>query len=322
MDDESRQDDESASRRAVGPADRRGTITPMQVAIIDVGSNSVRLLVASVDAGNVNQLHRERVYLRLGDDAYRHGRIGTRKLKATRAVAAKYARIARKAGAERLETIVTAPGRQAENHEELVRALVKATRSSVVVLSADEEGRLAWEGAVARLDASPDTVAVVDLGGGSCEVTVGARTEGPTWVRSIEAGALRVTRAFLGGNPPADERISHARHEIRELAKNLHPPQPDAALAVGGTARAVGRIVGRPFGVDQLEELASTLSVVPAESVTEPHGITAERAETLLGGTLVLSEIAARLGCDLDVGRGGLREGAALALARADAAAA
>ena len=127
----------------------------MKVAIIDVGSNSVRLLVAAVDAGNVSQLDRERVYLRLGDDAYRHGRIGSRKLKATRAVAAKYARIARKAGAERLETIVTAPGRQAENHEELVRALVKATRSSVVVLSADDEGRLAWEGAVARLDDVP-----------------------------------------------------------------------------------------------------------------------------------------------------------------------
>ena len=312
----------TVSRGTVSPADRVGTITPMKVAIIDVGSNSVRLLVAAVDAGNVTQLHREGVYLRLGDDAYRRGRIGSRKLKATRAVAAKYARIARKAGAERLETIVTAPGRQAENHEELVRALAKATRASVVVLSADDEGRLAWEGAVARMDESPQTVAVVDLGGGSCEVAVGTQARGPIWVRSIEAGALRVTRAFLGGNPPEDERISRARREVRELAENLRPPQPDAALAVGGTARAVGRIVGRPFGVAQLEQLVSTLADVPAEKVTEPLGVTSERAETLLGGTLVLSEIAQRLGCDLDVGRGGLREGAALALSRADAAAA
>ncbi len=294
----------------------------MKVAIIDVGSNSVRLLVAAVDAGNVNQIRRERVYLRLGDDAYRRGRIGSRKLEATRAVAAKYARIARKAGAERLETIVTAPGRQAENHEELVRALVKATRASVVVLSGDDEGRLAWQGAVARMEESPRTVAVVDLGGGSCEVAVGDRAKGPVWVRSIEAGALRVTRAFLGGNPPDAEQISCARAEIRKLATSLRPPRPDAALAVGGTARAVGRIVGRPFGVDQLEELVSTLAQGPAENVTKPHGITSERAETLLGGTLVLAEIAGRLGCDFQVGKGGLREGAALALARADAAAA
>jgi len=294
----------------------------VNVAIIDVGSNSIRLLVAAVDMGNVEELHRERAYVRLGDDAYRRGRIGSRKLKETRTVAGKFARIARKAGAERLETIVTAPGRQAENHEELVRTLAKATRSPVIVLSADDEGRLAWEGAVSRMDDAPDTVAVVDLGGGSCEIAVGTQALGPSWVHSMEAGALRVTRAFLGGNPPSAERITRARSEITELARSLHPPRPDTALAVGGTARAVGRIVGRPFGLDQLEQLASALGKVPAEEVAEPHGITSERAETLLGGTLVLSEIARRLRCDLEVGRGGLREGAALALARADAAAA
>ena len=294
----------------------------MKVAIIDVGSNSVRLLVAAVDGGTVEQLHREREYVRLGDDAYLLGRIGPRKLKQTRTVAAKYARIARKAGAERLETIVTAPGRQAENHEELVSVLAKATRFPVVVLTADEEGRLAWEGAVARMDDPPETVAVVDLGGGSCEVAVGNRGAGPSWVHSIEAGALRVTRAFLGGNPPEAKGIAHARQGIGELAKDLRPPRPDAALAVGGTARAVSRIVGQPFGVDELERLAEKLSEAAAETITDPHGITSERAETLLGGTLVLSEVAGRLDCDLELGRGGLREGAVLALARAKAAAA
>ena len=294
----------------------------MKVAIIDVGSNSVRLLVAAVDDGRVEQLQRERVYLRLGDDAYRRGRIGPRKLKETRAVAARYARIARKAGAEHLETIVTAPGRQAENSDELVRVLSKATGSSVVVLSADEEGSLAWEGAVARIDDPPEVVAVVDLGGGSCEVAVGAPGLGAVWVRSIEAGALRVTRAFLGGDPPDAKTIARARREIRALAEVMEPPRPDAALAVGGTARAVGRIVGRRFGVGALDGLVETLSSVPAEAVTEAHGVTPDRAQTLLGGTLVLAEIAHRLGSDLEVGKGGLREGAALALARAQAAAA
>jgi exopolyphosphatase / guanosine-5'-triphosphate,3'-diphosphate pyrophosphatase len=294
----------------------------VKVAIIDVGSNSVRLLVAAVTDGNVDQLHRERVYLRLGDDAYRRGRISSRKLKETRTVAIRFGRIARKAGAERLETIVTAPGRQAENHGELVRALAKATRAPVVVLSADDEGRLAWEGAVARMDEPPETVAVVDLGGGSCEVAVGTAALGPTWVRSIEAGALRVTRAFLGGPPPSDERIAEARREIADLARGLEPPRPDAALAVGGTARAVGRIVGGPFGISELGALATSLSEVPADQLAASHGVTSDRAETLLGGALVLSEIVRCLGCALEVGRGGLREGAALALARADAAAA
>ena len=123
----------------------------VKVGIIDVGSNSVRLLVAAVGDGVVDQIHRERVYVRLGDDAYHRGKIGSRKLKETRAVASKFARIARKTGAERLETIVTAPGRQAANQLELTQTLSKATRARVSLLSADDEGRLAWEGAVARL---------------------------------------------------------------------------------------------------------------------------------------------------------------------------
>ncbi len=131
-----------------------------------------------------------------------------------------------------------------------------------------------------------------------------------------------MTRAFLGGDPPSSERIATARREIGRLVESFDPPRPDAALAVGGTARAIGRVVGRHFGVDELDELAFNLSKTPARSITEPHGITPERAETLLGGTLVLTEIAERLRCDLEVGRGGLREGAALALARAAVAAA
>lgn len=307
---------------AEAPSASSRRIVEMKVAIIDVGSNSVRLLVAAVVDGNVEQLRRERVYMRLGDDAYRRGRIGSRKLAETQAVAARYGRISRKAGAERLETIVTAPGRQAKNRDDLVHALAAGTRASVVVLSADDEGRLAWEGALARMEEPPGSVAVVDLGGGSCEVAVGSPDVGPTWVRSIEAGALRMTRAFLRGNPPSAKRIAHARGQIAQLAGDVDPPRPEAAVAVGGTARAVRRIVGGPFGVTELGALAKSLSDAPAERVTAAHGITPDRAETLLGGTLVLTEIAHRLGCAVEVGRGGLREGAALALARADAAAA
>ena len=302
----------------------------MNVAIIDVGSNSIRLLVADVADGRVEQLHRERIYMRLGDDAFRLGRIGPRKLRDTRDVARSFARVAKKCGAKRLETIVTAPGRQASNHEELVDVLSESTRAPVVVLSADEEGRLAWHGAVARMESPPEIVAVVDIGGGSCELAVGTPLRGPTWVRSLEAGSLRVTRAYLSsdrpdarlGDPPPAKLLASARREIRLLTDDLDPPRPDVAIAVGGTARALGRVVGRRFGIDDLEELVATLSTVPAESVTKSHGVTPERAETLLGGTLVLAEIARRLDSKLEVGRGGLREGAALALARTEAAAA
>ena len=304
-------------------SDRDATLLePLDVAIVDIGSNTARLLVALVRAdGEIVQLRRERHYLRLGDDVHELRRIGPEKLAEAAKVAKRFARIARRSGVERLETIVTAPGRQAANGDELVGVLSEATGAHVVVLTGEDEGRLAWEGAVARMADPPEVVAVTDLGGGSCELAVGTPALGPVWLRSLDAGALRVTNAYLGGNPPARERVERARAELHELLAPFDPPCPDAALVVGGTARAIGRLVGRRYGVAQLEALTEELTTVPAEIVTAGHGLTADRARTLLGGTLVLAEIARRLGSELEVGRGGLREGAALALARGRAAA-
>jgi exopolyphosphatase/guanosine-5'-triphosphate,3'-diphosphate pyrophosphatase len=296
----------------------------VRVAVIDVGSNSVRLLVASVKRGGAVREHgRDRVYLRLGDDAYRLGRIGQRKLDLLAEVAGRYARRAYAARVERIETIVTAPGRQAANVDELVELLTDATRAPVVVLSAEDEGRLAWEGAVAATTASPgDSIGVVDLGGGSCEVAIGTPGTGPTWVCSRDAGALRVTRGFLSAERPSTRDAAKARAGIRGLLDGVDPAHPDAALAVGGTARAVSKVVGPQFGVRKLDELAERLVREGAGPATAAVDVTSERAQTLLGGTLVLSEVARRLGSKLEVGRGGLREGAALALARVESAAA
>ena len=298
-------------------------IPSVRVAVIDVGSNSVRLLVASVKrSGEVRELERERVYLRLGDDAYRLGHIGAAKLRELATVATSYAAAARGARAQRIETIVTAPGRQSANADEIVRTLERATHAPVVVLSAEDEGRLAWEGAVSSIEAPRGLVGVVDLGGGSCEVAVGEPGKAPPWVSSRDVGALRVTRAFLPADRPSMEEVANAREEIRGLLADLDPPRPDTALAVGGTARAVGRIVGRPFGVRRLDELVERIVRKGPEAVTAGLDVTPDRTETLLGGTLVLSEIARELDAKLEVGRGGLREGAALGLARAHAAAA
>jgi exopolyphosphatase / guanosine-5'-triphosphate,3'-diphosphate pyrophosphatase len=236
------------------------TLTPLDVAIVDIGSNTARLLVASVNAeGNVKQRRRERHYLRLGDDVHALGRIGEAKLAEAGKVARRFARIARASRVERLETIVTAPGRQAQNGDELVRVLAQATRAPVVVLTGEDEGRLAWEGAVARHRDPPEIVAVADLGGGSCELAVGTPALGPAWIRSLDLGALRVTHSYLGGDPPPVARVARARREIRELVSTFDAPRPDATLVVGGTARALARIVGKRLGVEELGELVQTL---------------------------------------------------------------
>jgi hypothetical protein len=138
------------------PADPLATIPRVRVAVIDVGSNSIRLLVAAIEpGGDANAVERDRVYLRLGDDAYRFGSIGARKLDELEFVAERFALRARALGAERIETIVHRPGRQASNADELVDVLADATRAQVLVLSAADEARLAWEGAVAALEAHP-----------------------------------------------------------------------------------------------------------------------------------------------------------------------
>jgi exopolyphosphatase/guanosine-5'-triphosphate,3'-diphosphate pyrophosphatase len=262
------------------------------------------------------------VYLRLGDDAYRLGRIGARKLDELEYVAERYAQRARLARAERLETIVTAPGRQASNADELVDVLLDATRAPVTVLSAEDEGRLAWEGAVASLSDPPSTVAVVDLGGGSCEVAVGSIEGGPTWVASHDAGALRVTSALLRGERATVSQLDSARGSVRDLLDGLEAPHPDTALAIGGTARAVAKILGPRFGAKKLDTLADRIARLGTARVIGGLDVTRERAATLLGGTLVLAEVARRLDVKLEVGRGGVREGAALAFAREQSAAA
>src|SRR5262249_61820707 len=121
---------------------------------------------------------------------------------------------------------------------ELVDVLLAATRAPVTVLSAADEGRLAWEGAVASLHDPAQSVAVVDLGGGSCEVAVGDPELGPTWVASRDAGALRVTSALFRGERVSASELDVARSSVHDLLDGLEAPRPDTAVAIGGAPPA------------------------------------------------------------------------------------
>ena len=125
-------------------------MTGMRVGVIDVGSNTVRLLVASVAGDDVRSVREERQHLGLGEEILLHGRVRRSKLDEVREVTAEYARIARKLGVRELETVVTAPGRQGDSPERLLDAIGRATAGEVRVVSAEDEGRLAFSGAVSR----------------------------------------------------------------------------------------------------------------------------------------------------------------------------
>jgi exopolyphosphatase/guanosine-5'-triphosphate,3'-diphosphate pyrophosphatase len=287
----------------------------MRVGVIDVGSNTVRLLVAAVGDGEVATLREERAQLGLGEELLRHGRVRRRKLAELAAVTGDYARIARKLGVRELETVVTAPGRQEDDPQRLLDTLGRATAGEVRVASPEEEGELAFAGAVARAGIGAAVVAVCDVGGGSTEVVVGTELRGAGWVRSVDVGSLRLTAALLHRDPPTPGQLEAARAAVREALAHVRPPRPETALATGGSARAVARIMGGAYGPDELEDVIELLAARPADESADAFGIRRERARTLLAGSLILAEVSRRLGVPFRPARGGIREGAALRLA-------
>jgi exopolyphosphatase / guanosine-5'-triphosphate,3'-diphosphate pyrophosphatase len=290
-------------------SERAATIAPMRVGVVDVGSNTVRLLVAARRSRCVEPLLEQRAYLRLGDEIERLGWISEAKLREAVETVRRYAAAADELGAHQLEVVVTAPGRRAANADELVAALAQGAGADVRVLSSQEEAELAFTGALSCLDRIPDTVAVCDSGGGSTELVVGTAA-GPQWVRSVDIGSLTVRR-MLPDDPPGKKAVATARAEVRERLEGLTPPLPKAAYATGGTARALRRLNGRVLGAKELELALKRLARSSAAEIASESGLDVERAWTLVGGAVVLAEVQLRLGVPFEVSRTGMREGVA-----------
>ena len=294
----------------------------MRVGVIDVGSNTARLLVADVDVeGTVEQIAQEGVHLALGTALARDGKLHGRKIAAAAEVAGRFATLADRHGVERVETIVTAPGRGAGGHR-LASALAETTCWPTRVLSAEDEGRLAYDGAVAAHTSElPEVVAVVDVGGGSSEIVVGTPLLGAAWVRSLTTGSLHLTRLLLGDSRPSTAKLETARDVVRRALDGVEPPRPDLALAAGGSARAAAKVIGRILEPDGLDEVALIAARKSPREIARTFDLGPSRAYTLAAGAIVLAEAARLLGRPLELARGGLREGAVLALAASQQAA-
>jgi exopolyphosphatase / guanosine-5'-triphosphate,3'-diphosphate pyrophosphatase len=283
----------------------------MSVGVIDVGSNTVRLHVAR----NGEALHREKAMLRLGEAIERTGGIPEPKLAETLACVEQFVVDARRLGVERLEVLVTSPGRQAANGPELLSRLAAGSGVPVRLLSAQEEGQLAFLGAIsATRGGARRLLAVCDVGGGSAQVAVGTRRAGVAWVRSIDIGSMRLTSRMLDDDPPGDAAVARARTEVERMLEGFLPPAPETAFAVGGSARALRDIVGSALGADELDEVAGILARTRSREITELYGIPPDRVRTLAAGAVILGAIRDRLHVPLRVVRGGVREGAVLEL--------
>lgn len=294
----------------------------VRVGVLDVGANTLRLLVAAGGPGALVSVREERVQLGLGEEIEASGSIPAAKLAEVAEAARREIGRARRDGCDRIEILVTSPGRQAENAEELVAALVRGSGLPVRVLSAEEEARLGWIGAVDAAALERDgSVGVCDVGGGSTQVVIGTPRTGPAWSRSFDIGSLRLTRRLLADDPPSAAAVAEARAEVERELGSPALPIPQSAVATGGTARALRRVVGEPLGEQELEEAIAALAARRRRRIAKDYGFDEARARTLLAGTIILAAVRSRLGVPLEVGRGGVREGAAVLLLAETAAA-
>jgi exopolyphosphatase/guanosine-5'-triphosphate,3'-diphosphate pyrophosphatase len=280
----------------------------MPVAVIDVGSNTVRLLVLQ----DGETLFTVREPIGLGAAVEELGRIPHDKLEQCADVVSAFAASAREAGAKQLEVLITSPGRQAANGEELLEQLALAANAPARILGAQEEGRLAFVGALAGASGlARRRIAVVDVGGGSAQVVIGTRATGPVWLRSLDIGSLRLTKRMLPNDPPGRSALDDARAEVERMLEGFDPPATQAGIAVGGSARALRRITGGSrLDHDALDGAIRTLADISQAELIARFELPPHRARTLAAGTVILAAIQARVGTPLKVSRTGLREGA------------
>jgi exopolyphosphatase/guanosine-5'-triphosphate,3'-diphosphate pyrophosphatase len=219
--------------------------------------------------------------------------------------------------------LVTSPGRQAANGDTLLAALERAAHVPVRLLTAEDEGALAFAGALELSgQRARRLVAVCDVGGGSSQIAIGTREGGASWIRSIDIGSMRLTSRLLSGDPPGVRAVERAKDEVHRYVEGLVPPLPKVALAVGGTARSLRGVVGgTTLGHDELAFAIDVLARTPVAEIAARYGVEPARARTMAAGAVILDAIRGRLGVSLRISRGGVRQGAALALERRPVAA-
>lgn len=275
----------------------------MRIGVIDVGSNTTRLLVASAGPKGLVPIEKQKVRLSLGEEIERYGAVSavhcTAAVKAVREMAS----TARRCRVDSLDVFLTAPGRQAGNAGELVAALSRAARVQARVLTKDEEGTLAYRGAVLTAETTlPSRVAVCDIGGASTEIAIGSPVHEPDWIESVDLGSVRLTTRAVDMYAEAADEFAH-----------LAPPSVEAALAVGGSARAARRLVGPELGEEELAEALDIAENTSPREIVRRFGVDRARADILPAGVILLAEVQRKLGVSLHVCDGGIREGAVLA---------
>ena len=287
----------------------------MLCAAIDIGSNTTRVLVAEPIDGQIKKVMEQRAYTRINKAIDAGGAITAEKIAEVSEVVATQVRLARELGAEEIRAVATAAVREASNGEQAARAIAAAAGVPVEILSDDEEGRLSFIGATKTLGHPVEgTVGVVDVGGGSTEVILGTVPGGAETVRSWQVGSGVLADEQIASDPPSAAEIRKVRDRIDDIFEGVEIEHPAQAVAVGGSATSLRRLVGAVLEYETLERGIRVLSADPAAEVARRFELDPQRVRILTTGVLLLEKVSELLGQPLQIGKGGLREGVILDL--------
>jgi exopolyphosphatase/guanosine-5'-triphosphate,3'-diphosphate pyrophosphatase len=288
----------------------------LRVAVVDIGTNSTRLLVADVtDDGDLTERERRTKVTRLGDRLGETGVLGDEAMARVLGTLGEYQQVIDEQGVERAVAVLTSAVRDAANGEDFL-ARVRAQRGGLDarVIGGDEEARLTFLGATSERgpdDAMPTLV--IDVGGGSTELVVGSGDEVSFHV-STQAGVVRHAERHLATDPPTRAELRALAEDVREIYAEA-VPQPvrrtaNAAIAVAGTATTLGAIDldlehyspdgvhGHVVSVTACRRILERLAAVPEVERRRVRGLHPDRAPTIVAGVVMVVEALELFGLD------------------------
>jgi len=278
-------------------------------AAVDIGANSVRLKIARLRRNRLITVHEDREVVRLGESVFQAGVLAPAAIARTVKVLRRFHKTVQQHGNVQVRVVATSALRDARNKLAFMNWVHMRTGWTVEVISGIEEARLIHLGLVSNLRSAASPLLLIDLGGGSCELTISARGHIRETV-SLPLGALRLTGDFLHHDPPRDyelERLrSYVAQETGRAARRIREVKPKAVIATSGTAAALAAGV-QSLGKHNARQnwtpargvarLAGKLSEMTYAQRIKAPGIGPRRAEIIIAGAMVFAELMRR--CEL-----------------------
>jgi exopolyphosphatase/guanosine-5'-triphosphate,3'-diphosphate pyrophosphatase len=284
--------------------------TPL--AALDIGANTIRLLVARPAGSGMDRLVDQTITARLGQGVDASGRLAPERMQRAVEAVIELVQRAQTAGVSEILAVATSAVRDAANGHEFIALVGQRTGIDVTVIDGDREADLTFRGALLGRPLAGRQL-VADIGGGSTELIV-AHDAMIAWAGSLQLGSGRLTERCLPSDPPSPSEIEGAR-AIAAAILDVAPQQPiEQAVVVGGTASALLLLRGEAGG-DQLTRAGLTtllnhLLAAPAAVIATDGLVDVERARVLPGGAVIIDMLMQRFALDaVTVSQGGIREG-------------